>query len=282
MQIIKTITETKSIIKTVKAQGKSIGFVPTMGFLHRGHLTLIEKARSENDFVVVSIFVNPTQFGVGEDFETYPRSLERDAALCEQGGADLIFHPEASEIYPNGYKTYVEVFGITDYLCGASRPGHFKGVTTVVNKLFNITQPDKAYFGQKDAQQVAVIQQMVRDLDMNVAIVPCPIARESDGLAMSSRNTYLSTEERQAALVLSKSLFDVKKRIEQGERDSALLREWMINHIKSEPRASIDYVEIVNAATLEPVCQLQGEVLIALAVKIGKVRLIDNIRLIVR
>lgn len=279
MKIVKTVNEVRGIVKAVRAQGRSIGFVPTMGYLHQGHVSLVEKARSENDFVVVSIFVNPTQFGVGEDFETYPRNLEQDSLLCEKAGTDLIFHPEAKEMYPNGYKTYTEVLGITDRLCGASRPGHFKGVTTVVNKLFNIVQPDKAYFGQKDAQQVAVLQRMVLDLNIDVTIVPCPIVREEDGLAMSSRNTYLSIEEHKAALILSKSLFEVRKHILDGEHDALVLKEWLTSYIKSEPLASIDYVEIVDALSLEPITKLSGEILIALAVRTGKTRLIDNIRL---
>jgi pantoate--beta-alanine ligase len=279
MIILQTIKETKELIKKFKKEGKSIGFVPTMGYLHQGHISLIERARQENDFVVVSIFVNPTQFGPNEDFDKYPRDLDRDALMCEKAGADLIFNPEPSEIYPSDYLTYVEVNEITDKLCGASRPGHFKGVTTVVNKLFNIVEADKAYFGQKDAQQVAVIQKMVEDLNMNTEVIPCPIVRETDGLAMSSRNIYLNEQERKAALVLSKSLFDIKEHIDSGITHVNTLRNIIIDKIKSEPLTNIDYVEIVDARTLKRIEKVQGEILIALAVKLGKTRLIDNVRL---
>lgn len=278
MIIIETIKELKEIIRNNKKQGKSIGFVPTMGYLHEGHLSLIQAARKENDLVVVSIFVNPTQFGVGEDLESYPRDLARDTQLSESAGADAIFHPAVGEMYPDHYFTYVEVNEITNRLCGLSRPTHFRGVTTVVNKLFNIVEPDKAYFGQKDAQQVAVIQKMVRDLNMNVEIIPCPIVREADGLAMSSRNTYLSPEQRQAALILSKTLFAAKEKIQQGMQDAVELKNWMLQNINSEPLANIDYVEIVDAFDLNEVKNIQGSILIALAVKFGKTRLIDNIR----
>ena len=279
MKIVETIIQTKEIIKSEKSKGHKIGFVPTMGYLHEGHLSLIRKAKEDNNFVVVSIFVNPTQFGVGEDFETYPRNLQRDAELCEGAGADLIFHPGVMEMYPRGYMTYVEVDGITNSLCGKSRPGHFKGVTTVVAKLFNIVSADKAYFGQKDAQQVAVIRKMVQDLNMDTQVIPCPIVRESDGLAMSSRNTYLSPEERNAAQILSKSLFKAEEMIAGGACEAASIRETIMENIKSEPLAAIDYVEIVNALTLEAIDKLQGDILIALAVKFGKTRLIDNLRL---
>ncbi len=278
MIIIETIKELKEIIRNNKKQGKNIGFVPTMGYLHEGHLSLIQAARKENDLVVVSIFVNPTQFGVGEDLESYPRDLARDTQLSQSAGADIIFHPAVSEMYPDNYFTYVEVNEITNRLCGLSRPTHFRGVTTVVNKLFNIVEPDKAYFGQKDAQQVAVIQKMVRDLNMNVEIIPCPIVREADGLAMSSRNTYLSPEQRQAALILSKTLFAAKEKIQQGMQDAVELKNWMLQNINSEPLANIDYVEIVDAFDLNEVKNIQGSILIALAVKFGKTRLIDNIR----
>lgn len=279
MKIVETIKELKDIIKSNKKAGKTVGFVPTMGYLHQGHLSLIRTAKKDNDYVVVSIFVNPTQFGVGEDLEAYPRDLDRDARLSETAGADIIFHPSVEEMYPEGYLTYVEVEEITSVLCGASRPTHFKGVTTVVNKLFNIVEPDKAYFGQKDAQQIAVIQKMVKDLNMNVEIIPCPIVREEDGLAMSSRNTYLTIEQRKAALILSKSLFAAREMIKGGCKDAAELKKFMIASINSEPLAAIDYVEIVDAATLENITVLKGSILIALAVKFGKTRLIDNIRL---
>lgn len=266
-------------IKGEKAQGKSVGFVPTMGFLHQGHLSLIERARKENDVVVVSIFVNPTQFGEGEDFEIYPRDFERDINLISTIGADVIFYPQVDDIYPKNYKTYVEVYDITEKLCGASRPGHFKGVTTIVAKLFNMVLPDKGYFGLKDAQQVLVIKQMVKDLNFPIEIVPCPIIREEDGLAMSSRNVNLVGEERKAALVLSKSLFQSKELIDQGQRDLKKIKQFIIDEIAKEPRAKIDYVQVVSATSLEEADLLEGETLIALAVKIGKVRLIDNIML---
>ncbi len=282
MIILQTLKETKEIIRKIKKEGKSIGFVPTMGYLHQGHVSLIHQARQENDFVVVSIFVNPTQFGPNEDFEKYPRDLDRDAMLCKEAGTDLIFHPEASLIYPDNYMTYVDVNQITEKLCGASRPGHFRGVTTIVNKLFNIVEADRAYFGQKDAQQVAVIQKMVEDLNMNIEIIPCPIVREADGLAMSSRNVYLNQEERKAALVLSRSLFNARNAVSSGLKDAAALKAEIISTIASEPLTNIDYVEVVDARTLRDIEKLQGEILIALAVKIGKTRLIDNIRLEVR
>lgn len=278
MIIINTIKELKDIIKNYKKQNKTIGFVPTMGYLHEGHLSLIRAAKKENDFVVVSIFVNPTQFGIGEDFEAYPRDLDRDAKLSEAAGADVIFHPSISEMYPEKYQTFVEVVEITNKLCGISRPTHFKGVTTVVNKLFNIVEPDKAYFGQKDAQQVVVIQKMVKDLNMNVEIISCPIVREEDGLAMSSRNTYLNSEERKAALILSKSLFAARDMINKGCTDAMEIKEAIIKMISSEPLAVIDYVEIVDALNLNDIATLKSRVLIALAVKIGKTRLIDNIQ----
>ncbi|MGB7606656.1 MAG: pantoate--beta-alanine ligase [Lutisporaceae bacterium] len=278
MKIVETIKELKEIIKSNKKVGKTIGFVPTMGYLHQGHFSLIQTAKKENDYVVVSIFVNPTQFGVGEDLEAYPRDLDRDARLSETAGADIIFHPSVGEMYPERYLTYVEVEEITSVLCGISRPTHFKGVTTVVNKLFNIVEPDKAYFGQKDAQQIAVIQKMVKDLNMNIEIIPCPIIREEDGLAMSSRNTYLTIEQRKAALILSKSLFAAREMIKSGCKDAAELKKFMIASINNEPLAAIDYVEVIDAVTLDNLTILKGSILVALAVKFGKTRLIDNIR----
>ena len=281
MIIIKTIKEIKDIISNNKKQGKTVGFVPTMGFLHEGHLSLIRTAKKENDLVVVSIFVNPTQFGVGEDFESYPRDLDSDARLSESEGADIIFCPSISEMYPESYQTYVEVIEITNKLCGKSRPTHFKGVTTVVNKLFNIVEPHKAYFGQKDAQQVAVIQKMVKDLNMNIEVIPCPIIREADGLAMSSRNIYLNPEQRNTALILSKSLFTAKDMINKGCLDAVEIKETIIKMLNNEPLAAIDYIEIVDALSLSDITTLKGKVLIALAVKIGRTRLIDNIMLAV-
>ncbi len=279
MKIVSTIEDIRREVAGAKLQGKSIGFVPTMGYLHEGHLSLIRKAKSENSYVVVSIFVNPTQFGVGEDYETYPRNMEQDTKLCEKAGTDIIFHPAAGQMYPHDFKTEVVVTGLTQGLCGASRPGHFNGVSTVVTKLFNIVKPDKAYFGQKDAQQVAVIQQMSRDLNMEVQVIPCAIVREPDGLAMSSRNTYLNPEERNAALILFRSLLRAKELLAEGMSCPIKLQQAIEEFIKKEPLASIDYVQIVNAASLEPVSILKGDILIALAVKFGKTRLIDNIRL---
>ncbi|MFT9496140.1 pantoate--beta-alanine ligase [Anaerosolibacter sp.] len=279
MKIVETVKQIREEVARARKEGKKVGFVPTMGYLHEGHASLIQRAKAENEFVVVSIFVNPTQFGVGEDFETYPRDLERDSEIAEQAGANIIFHPTVGEMYPLGYRTYVDVEGITSKLCGASRPGHFRGVTTIVSKLFHMVKADRAYFGQKDAQQVAVIQQMVRDLNMDIEIVPCPIVREADGLAMSSRNTYLNPSERQAALILSQSLFEAQGMIDHGEHDAGKLGFWIKENIQTEPLAKIDYVEIVDAVTLEEIEEIKGDVLIALAVRIGKTRLIDNIRL---
>lgn len=283
MKLLKTPQEVKAYLRPLAQSGKTIGFVPTMGFLHEGHLSLVKKAKEENDIVVVSIFVNPTQFGPNEDFESYPRDLKKDCDLVEGAGCDLVFAPEPEDMYPQHYATYADVFGgLTDKLCGASRPGHFKGVATVVTKLFNIVMPTRAYFGQKDAQQVAVIERMTEDLNMDVEIVPCPIVREADGLAMSSRNTYLSEIERQEALVLSKSLSEAVHGISQGERRAEVLNEMMKQIITSVSSTTIDYIQIVNARTLEPVDVLAGDILIALAVKVGKTRLIDNTRLEVK
>ncbi|QZY56072.1 pantoate--beta-alanine ligase [Crassaminicella profunda] len=279
MFVVEAVKKIREVIEKEKREGKKIGLVPTMGYLHEGHLSLIRKAKEENDFVVVSVFVNPTQFGEGEDYESYPRELERDSKLAKSAGADLVFHPSVAEMYPKGYNTYVETYKITDKLCGASRPGHFRGVTTVVCKLFNIVVPHRAYFGQKDAQQVVVIKQMVRDLNMDLEIIPCPIVREEDGIALSSRNTYLNDEERKAGLILSKSLFKSKEMIENGERDGLKIKDFIINNIQTEPLAKIDYVEVVDAENLQDIEKLQGEVLIALAVKFGNTRLIDNMRI---
>lgn len=277
MQIIKTIEELRPIVKAWKKEGLRVGLVPTMGYLHEGHKSLIVKAVSENDKVVVSDFVNPTQFGVGEDLASYPRDIDRDAAICEQAGADLIFHPEPEEMYFTDNCTFVDMDGLTKGLCGKTRPTHFRGVCTVVSKLFHIVSPDRAYFGQKDAQQLAVIRRMVRDLNFGIEIVGCPIVREADGLAMSSRNTYLNDEERKAALILHKSLMLGKEMIEQGECDAAQIKKAVINNIESEPLAKIDYVEIVNPDTMENIETIEGTALIATAVYIGKTRLIDNV-----
>ncbi len=279
MQTVKTISELRSIVKAHKKNGSVIGFVPTMGFLHEGHLSLMKEAKIKTDFVVVSIFVNPTQFGPNEDLASYPRDLARDSELCASVGVDLIFAPEVSEMYAAGYSTYVDCEGnITKQLCGASRPSHFKGVTSVVSKLFNIVQPDFAFFGQKDAQQVAVIEKMARELDFDLEIISCPIVREKDGLAMSSRNTYLSATERQDALALSRALEHVKVLIANGETQVAVLVQEMRGIIEKSPSAQIDYIQIVDAKTLEGIQILNSDFLVALAVKIGKTRLIDNFR----
>ncbi|WP_010243199.1 pantoate--beta-alanine ligase [Acetivibrio cellulolyticus] len=277
MRVIETINDLKAVNRSNKSLGKTVGFVPTMGYLHEGHLSLVRRSVHDNDFTVMSIFVNPTQFGPNEDFEKYPRDMERDLRLAESAGVDVVFAPSVEEMYPAKYKTYVDVEDITNVLCGLSRPGHFKGVTTVVSKLFNIVEPNKAYFGQKDAQQVIVIKKMVRDLNMNLEIIACPIVRESDGLAMSSRNVYLSNEERAAALILSKSLSETEVLIKQGEKNREKIVEYIKDRIKSEKLADIDYIEVVSTDGLGQVEKLEGTILIALAVRFGKTRLIDNI-----
>ena len=275
MKIVSTIEEVRAQVRAWKTEGNTIGFVPTMGYLHEGHLSLIDAA-GENDRVVVSIFVNPMQFGPNEDFASYPRDLERDAALCEKHNVDLIFHPTPEEMYGESFYSYVDMDVLTKELCGLSRPVHFRGVCTVVAKLFNIVLPDKAYFGQKDAQQLAIIKRMVKDLNMPLTVTGCPIVREEDGLAKSSRNTYLSPEERKAALVLSRSVFLGKAMAEQGETNAEKIKEAMTAEIESEPLARIDYVKIVDLKTMQQVKTIQGGVLAAIAVYIGKTRLIDN------
>jgi pantoate--beta-alanine ligase len=276
MKIINTIEEIREQVKQWKREGKSVGFVPTMGYLHEGHQRLIERAHKENDKVVVSIFVNPTQFGPSEDLESYPRDLERDSKLCEEAGADLIFHPEVTQMYADDACTYVDMDGLTKTLCGKSRPIHFKGVCIVVSKLFNIVTPDRAYFGQKDAQQLAVINRMVRDLNFGIEIVGCPIIREEDGLAKSSRNTYLSMEERKSAVVLSQGLAKGKEAIVEGEKSANQVKNIIREVIEIEPLAKVDYVEVVNFDNIEPIDTIKGNILVAVAVYIGKTRLIDN------
>lgn len=276
MTIVKTIEEVRAQVKAWRAQGLTVGLVPTMGYLHEGHQSLIARSVAENDRTVVSDFVNPIQFGPTEDLATYPRDIDRDAALCESTGADLIFHPEADEMYAPDFCTYVDMDHLTKGLCGKTRPIHFRGVCTVVSKLFHIVQPDRAYFGQKDAQQLAVIRRMVRDLNMPLEIIGCPIIREEDGLAKSSRNTYLSAEERQAALCLSRGLNKGKAAIEAGETDAAKVKAIITAEIEAEPMSRIDYVEIVDWNNLEPVASAEGSILTAIAVYIGKTRLIDN------
>lgn len=280
MIISGSIKETREQVKEWKKQGLRVGFVPTMGYLHEGHQSLMEAAKKENDKVAVSIFVNPIQFGPNEDFASYPRNLEKDAALCERVGVDLIFHPEASEMYDEDFCTYVDMDGLTKELCGKSRPTHFRGVQTVVSKLFHIIPADSAYFGQKDAQQLAVIRKMVRDMSMDIEIIGCPIIREEDGLAKSSRNTYLNEEERRAALVLSRSLAEGRKLIQDGERNAGRVKTCIMEALKKEALARPDYVEIVDFADITPIEDISaaknGEVLCAIAVYIGKTRLIDN------
>ena len=276
MKIVKTIEEVRNITSQWRAEGMSVGLVPTMGFLHEGHKSLIDRAVSENERVVVSDFVNPTQFGPSEDLEAYPRDINRDAELCEKAGAALIFNPEPSEMYYDDCEAYVNINSLSDELCGKSRPIHFKGVCTVVSKLFNIVKPDRAYFGQKDAQQLAIIKRMVRDLNFDVQIVGCPIIREADGLAKSSRNTYLGSEERKAALILSKAVKLGEDMAKSGENDAEKIVSKMKELINTEPMARIDYVEAVDAISIKPVKKMDGAVLVAMAVYIGKTRLIDN------
>ncbi|NMF05486.1 pantoate--beta-alanine ligase [Clostridium beijerinckii] len=274
--LVKEIKELRNLIKSWKRDGLSVGYVPTMGALHEGHESLIKRAVEENDKVVVSVFVNPTQFGPNEDYDSYPRNINKDLELCVNAGAAIVFNPEPSEMYYGDKSTSVSVSGLTSVLCGAKRPGHFDGVCLVVSKFLNIVTPDKAYFGEKDAQQVAVIKRMVRDLNIDVEIVACPIVREEDGLAKSSRNTYLSKDERKAALVLSRSLEIAKDALRKGERNANNIKNSIKEVLNSEPLAKIDYVEIVDSDSLESVEIIKKNILIPIAVYIGKTRLIDN------
>ncbi|MBE5907187.1 MAG: pantoate--beta-alanine ligase [Lachnospiraceae bacterium] len=276
MQIVSTIKEVREIVKEWKKQDLSVGYVPTMGYLHEGHASLIKAARKGNEKVVVSIFVNPMQFGPTEDLASYPRDLEKDARLCEAEGVDLIFHPEPEEMYDESFCSFTDINGLSNALCGLSRPIHFRGVCTVLNKFFNIIQPDRAYFGQKDAQQAAIVKQFVKDLNIPVEIIRCPIIREEDGLAKSSRNTYLSQEERQAALCLSKAIFLGQDMVKNGETDAKKVTEAMIGRIKEEPMADIEYVKAVNGLTMQDVSVIKAPTLVAMAVRIGSTRLIDN------
>ncbi len=264
------------ICEAARASGRTVGLVPTMGYFHQGHLELMRAARENADRVVVSIFVNPIQFGPGEDLEAYPRDLQRDLEDARKLGVDYVFHPPVDEMYPEGFQTQVRVLELTKHLCGLARPGHFEGVTTVVAKLFNITRPHLAFFGQKDYQQLTVVSRMAGDLDMGVEIVGIPIVRESDGLAMSSRNIYLSPEERESALSLQESLGIADEMVRGGERDAARVRRAVEEHIQSRPHTDIDYVALCDPRTLEDVEIIQGDVLLALAVRVGKARLIDN------
>ena len=282
MEIIKKVAEMQEISLRLKREGRIIGLVPTMGYLHDGHLSLIKKARRENDIVIMSNFVNPLQFGPKEDFATYPRDFDRDNKLAESAGVDYVFAPTSEEMYPQGYDTYVEVKGpITEKMCGKSRPGHFKGVTTVVLKLFLIAQPDHAYFGQKDAQQAIVVRKMVSDLNIPVKIITCPIVREKDGLALSSRNTYLSQEERVQALALPRALSAGRDMIMKGETDPQKVRLHIKQILESSPGIRVDYVEVVDGNDLSDLSVIKGKVLLAAAVYVGKTRLIDNIDLMV-
>lgn len=276
MRVLNNIKEVREQVKKWKYEGLTVGFVPTMGYLHEGHKSLIKKAFSENDKVVVSIFVNPMQFGPKEDLSSYPRDLEADSILCENAGADIIFHPEDKEMYFEDFSTYVDINGLTEELCGKSRPIHFRGVCTVVSKLFNIIPANRAYFGEKDAQQLAVIKRMVRDLNFDIEIIGCPIIREQDGVAKSSRNTYLLENERKAAIILSKSLEKAKEALNSGERNCEAIRKVIIDNIAKEKLAKIDYVQVVDKLSMKVVERVEKDILIAIAVNIGKTRLIDN------
>ena len=277
MIIATTIAQVRAQVAAWKKEGLTVGLVPTMGDLHEGHASLVDEAVRRCDRVVASDFVNPTQFGPNEDLEAYPRDFDRDCALLEEHGCAMVFHPAVEEMYAPGAATYVEILSdMPKQLCGKTRPIHFRGVCTVVSKLFNIVTPDKAFFGQKDAQQLAIIRQMVRDLSYGIEIVGCPIVREADGLAKSSRNTYLSQAERQAALVLSESVFLGQKMVAEGETDANKIVAAMTEHIQAQPLAKIDYVSAVDGVTMDPVDRIAGTVLVAMAVYIGKTRLIDN------
>ncbi|EEA8818446.1 pantoate--beta-alanine ligase [Campylobacter upsaliensis] len=279
MQIINDIKDLKNIIKKWKNQGLSIGYVPTMGYLHEGHLSLIKKA-SKNDKIIVSIFVNPMQFGINEDLATYPRDLERDAKLCENEGVAVLFTPSVEQMYPKDFSSYVDMNSLTDKLCGAKREGHFRGVCTILMKFFHLITPDVVYFGQKDAQQCAVVKHMVEDLNLDLEIEICPIIREKDGLAKSSRNVYLNEAERKAALVLSRAIFLGENLIKKGERESKIILQAMREELQKESLARIDYIELVNPKTMQNLERIEDSALGALAVYIGKTRLIDNFLLL--
>jgi pantoate--beta-alanine ligase len=279
LPVAATTADLRRAVAEARRGGRTVGLVPTMGALHEGHASLIRAARRETAFVVVSIFVNPTQFGPNEDFHRYPRPLEQDLEVCGREGVDLAFVPEVATLYPPGFRTYVEVHDFQDVLCGASRPGHFRGVATVVLKLFNLVQPDVAYFGQKDAQQARIIRQLVRDLDVPVEVRVCPIVREPDGLALSSRNQYLDPEQRRHAPALYQALEEARRLIEAGERDAARVRAVVAERLARTPGAVVDHAEVVDYDTLRPLDRLRGQVLIAVAVKFGTTRLIDNVLL---
>lgn len=280
MSLVHTISEVREATAAARREGRTVGLVPTMGALHEGHMALVRRAREQCGFVGVSIFVNPTQFGPSEDFARYPRTLEADSRMCQQAGVDLIFAPDADEMYPEGFGTWVEVGGVTEMLEGEFRPGHFRGVATVCLKLFNIFRPDRAFFGLKDYQQLQVIRKMVRDLDLPVEIVPVEIVREPDGLALSSRNRYLNAEERRAALILSKSLAAAKSAFDSGERSAQAIGSIVRSVLDSEPLAQTDYAVVVDAETLVAVERIDRPAVVLLAVRIGGTRLIDNAVLI--
>jgi len=276
MLIIERINEMRLFSETGRRDGKRIALVPTMGFLHEGHLSLVREGRKRGDLLVVSIFVNPTQFGPHEDYRAYPRDLERDRTLLGREGADVLFHPPVEEIYPRGYKTFVEIEGLSSLLCGAFRPGHFRGVVTVVTKLFNIVRPHVAVFGLKDYQQFQILRRLVEDLNFDVELVGHPIVREEDGLALSSRNAYLNQEERRAALSLCRSLRKAETLVRQGEREGERILAAVRSEIEKEPLARVEYVSLCDPGTLEEIQRINGEALLALAVWVGGARLIDN------
>lgn len=280
--VIESVAEMREFIAQVRQQGKKIGLVPTMGALHEGHLALMEEAKSSSDIVVASIFVNPTQFGPNEDYDAYPRTWQYDIDACRKIGVDVVFRPPVAEMYPQDWATWVSVDKITEKLCGQTRPGHFRGVATVVTKLFNIVQPDKAFFGQKDAQQVVVLMKMVRDLNMNVEIIMVPIVRDPDGLAKSSRNIYLTPEQRAAAPVLNRSLLFARQMVMQGQRECRLICSAVQNKIVAEPLASVEYVAMYSFPELQDITTVSGKALLAVAVRFGATRLIDNIILEVK
>ncbi|WP_067930105.1 pantoate--beta-alanine ligase [Alicyclobacillus kakegawensis] len=279
MQTIETIAEIRQAVATARREGKTVGLVPTMGFLHDGHMRLVDTARQENDLVVVSIFVNPLQFGPNEDFDRYPRDAERDKAMLAEHRCDIVFMPGVDEMYPRPPETVIELPRMSETLCGRSRPGHFRGVATVVSKLLHIVQPDRAYFGRKDAQQAAIILRLVEDLNMPVQIVTVPTVRDADGLAKSSRNVYLTPEERRHATVLYRSLNQAKEAILAGERSAAKLVREMRASVEAEPGVRLDYADIVSLSDLQPVDKLEGEVLLAVAAYVGETRLIDNLQM---
>jgi pantoate--beta-alanine ligase len=282
MITVTTIADVRTACDAARAAGRRVGLVPTMGFFHEGHRSLMRAARADNDFVVLSLFVNPTQFGPAEDLAGYPRDPEGDAAVAAAEGVDVLFAPGVDEMYPVGARTTVHVAGLTDVLCGASRPGHFDGVTTVVTKLFSIVGPCRAYFGRKDAQQLAVIRRMTADLDLPVEVVGCPLVREADGLALSSRNSYLSDAERGAATILSGALYMVSEAVVGGLRDAASIRRLIVETVAHAPLVRLDYAEVVDATTLDPIDVISGDTLVALAAHVGKARLIDNVTITFR